>query len=225
MKYIFILIYTVATVFIIYFFQSIEQWLIESNFSWTSAKIAPYFLLLILGLLIGRWMNQFLLFKLISNKIKLLKRIVFLVITFIPFGIGFALNPIYEGDFSKQGKEIQKDTKKDFKNADLAVITIPGCPFCYHSISKLKQLKRRNPSMRIKFIVCTDNDADLIDYRAEGGNEIVVVKTKNGESLGKLAEGKFPTFVMVQNNQAIYSWSNDQFGCRALDQLENQLVN
>jgi hypothetical protein len=37
-----------------------------------------------------------------------------------------------------------------------------------------------------------------------------------------MAEGKFPTFVMVKNNKAAYSWSNDQFGCLALDQLESE---
>jgi thioredoxin-related protein len=226
MKYLLISFYIITTSLTLYLFTSIEQWVINSNFSWTSAKIAPYLLLVIFGVLIARWLSKFFIYKIISNRIKFLRPIVFVVITAIPFVIGFVLNPIYEGDFSKQGTEIQnQESINDFRKVDLAVITIPGCPYCYHSISKLKQLKARNPEMRIKFIVCTSNNEDLKDYIAEGGKEIVVTKTKNTENLSKMTEGKFPTFVMVKNNKAIYSWSNDQFGCLALDQLESEFSN
>ncbi len=226
MKYFLISFYAITSALVLYFFSSIEQWVINSNFSWTSAKVAPYLLLLIFGVLIARWFSKFLIFKIISNRLKFLRPIVFVVITAIPFIIGFVLNPIYEGDFSKQGTEIQNpETISDFRKADLAVITIPGCPYCYHSISKLKQLKARNPEMRIKFIVCTSSNDDLRDYIAEGGEDIVVSKTKNIEILSKMAQGKFPTFVMIKNNKAAYSWSNDQFGCLALDQLETDLSN
>jgi hypothetical protein len=224
MKYFLISFYTVTSLLVLYFFTSIEQWVINSNFSWTSAKIAPYLLLVIFGILIARWFSKFFIYKIISNRLKFLRPIVFVVITAIPFVIGFTLNPIYEGDFSKQGTEIKNTTFiNDFRKADLAVITIPGCPYCYHSISKLRQLKARNPEMRIKFIVCTSNDEELKDYIAEGGNDIMVSKTKNIESLSKMAEGKFPTFVMVKNNKAVYRWSNDQFGCMAIDHLESEL--
>jgi hypothetical protein len=223
MKYFLISFYTVTSLLVLYFFTSIEQWVINSNFSWTSAKIAPYLLLVIFGILIARWFSKFFIYKIISNRLKFLRPIVFVVITAIPFVIGFVLNPIYEGDFSKQGTEIQNsESITEFKNVDLAVIAIPGCPFCYHSISKLKQLKARNPEMKIKFIVCTYNKNDLKDYIAEGGKDITVIKSDKIEFLGKMAEGKFPTFVMVKNNKAAYSWSNDQFGCLALDQLESE---
>jgi hypothetical protein len=85
-------------------------------------------------------------------------------------------------------------------------------------------LKARNPEMRIKFIVCTSNTEDLKDYIAEGGKDIVVSKTNNSETLSKMAEGKFPTFVMIKNNKATYRWSNDQFGCLAMDELEHSLT-
>ena len=226
MKYFLISFYIITTALVLCFFTSIEQWLINSNFSWTSAKIGPYLLLVIFGVLIARWFSNIFIYKIISNRLKFLRPVVFVGITAIPFVIGFALNPIYEGDFSKEGTEIQnQESINDFRKVDLAVITIPGCPYCYHSISKLKQLKARNPEMKIKFIVCTSNNEDLKDYMAEGGKEIVVTKTKNIENLSKMAEGKFPTFVMVKNNKATYSWSNDQFGCLALDQLENEFSN
>jgi hypothetical protein len=226
MKYFLITFFTVAITFVLYFFTSIEQWIINSNFSWTIAKIGPYLLLVIFGVLIARWFSKIFIYKIISNRLKFLRPIVIVVITVIPFIIGFALNPIYEGDFSKEGTEIQNsEFINDFRSVDLAVITIPGCPYCYHTISKLRQLKSRNPRMRIKFIVCTSNSEDLKDYTAECGKEIVVRKTKNIEILSKMAEGKFPTFVMVKNNKAAYSWSNDQFGCLALDRLESEFSN
>lgn len=225
MKYFLLTIYLLISAFAIFLFTSIEQWLIQSNFSWTSAKLAPYLLLIILGFLLARWMRKFILFKIISNKIKFVRPIIFVLILAFPFSIGFALNPIYEGDFSKKGIEITADQSiSDFKHFDLAVIAIPGCPYCYHCIAKLRQLKARNPEMRIKFIVCTTNNDELKDYKAEGGKDIEVRKAKNIENLQILAEGKFPCFVMIQKNKAVYRWSNDQFGCLAMDELEHSLT-
>jgi hypothetical protein len=198
--------------------------MVNSNFSWTFSKITPYLLLVILGVLIARWFTKFLLFKLISNRLKFMKSLVFCCFMAIPFVIGFILNPIYEGDFSKQGTEINRTISlNEFKNEDLSVIAIPGCPFCYHSISKLKILQQRNPKMRINFIVCSNNPEDLKVYQEEAGKEINVRLTKNSLQLEQMAEGRFPTFVMHRQNKPVYKWSNDQFGCLAMDQLESEI--
>ncbi len=224
MKYLLISIYSIAITFVLHFFVTIEEWLIESNFSWTGAKIGPYLLLIIFGFLAARWFGNFTVYQLISKRIKILRPILFIIIMSLPFIAGFALNPIYEGDFSKQGTAIEKfQPIKDFKDVDLAVIAIPGCDYCYHSIAKLRQIKSRNPKMKIKFILCSSNFAELKDYIAEGGNTVKVTTTRNIESLQNLAEGKFPAFIMVKNDKAVYRWSNDQFGCMAIDHLESEL--
>ncbi len=224
MKYILLTFYISISTTNIFLFSSIEQWLIQSDFSWTISKITPYLLLIISGILIARWVSKFFFFKIISNRLKFLKPFIFVTITAIPFVIGFALHPIYEGDFSKQGTTIEKfQPIKDFKDVDLAVIAIPGCDYCYHSIAKLRQIKSRNPKMKIKFILCSSSFAELKDYIAEGGNTVKVTTTRNIESLQNLVEGKFPTFIMLKNDKAVYRWSNDQFGCMAIDHLESEL--
>lgn len=217
MKYIAILFYAGLTVLNILKLRAFERVLIEYGVSWTLSKMIPYITLLLLGFLIARWLKRWVIFKL-----PYVRRIVFFSALLIPFIVGFAMNPIYEGDFSQEGTEIT-DFKKlsDFKNSHLTVIAIPGCPFCFESIEKLKVLKDRNPKMKIKFVVCTKT-ASLSEYSKEAGAAAVVMKAKNPETLSDLADGRFPTFIMVKSGKPVYKWSNDQFGARALDKLEDE---
>lgn len=225
MKYIVLLIYIGIALLNILKFGVIEKTLVNMGLSWTLSKILPYLTLLVVGLLIGRWFKRRIIFK-----VARMKKIVFWSVIFVPFIVGFVVNPIYQDDFSG-GTELT-DPKKlaEFRNADLVVIAMPGCPYCFESISaKLKPLKKRNPDMRIKFVVCPMDKSELktsayLDpYRKEGGTAIKVSKTvKNRDALVEIAEGRFPTFVMVKDNRPAYKWGNDQFGVRALDKLESE---
>ena len=219
MKYINLLILLALSIFNILKFERIELFLTNVGLSWTLSKLIPYLTLILLGFLLARWFKRRIIFKL-----PYVRKIVFITALFLPFIAGFIINPIYSGDFSQNGTEIADPVKmSDFRNADLAVIAIPGCPHCFGSIAKLKRIKDRNPKIRIKFIVCTKSNADLKEYQTEGGTAITVVKANNPETLGELAEGRFPTFALVLSSKAVYKWSNDQFGVRAIDKLEDDL--
>lgn len=216
MKYIAIVIYAGLAVLNILKFKAFEHTLIEYGVSWTLSKLIPYFTLLLLGFIMARWFRRWIIFKL-----PYVRRIVFFSVLLLPLIVGFAIHPIYQDDFA-EGTEIT-DAKKlsDFRNAHLVVITIPDCPYCFESISKLKVLKERNPKMKIKFVVCTKT-ANLSTYRKEAGNAVTVVKANNPETLAEMAEGRFPTFMLVKSGKPVYRWFNDQFGVRALDKLEGE---
>jgi hypothetical protein len=184
------------------------------------SKSLPYFLLFIGGILIS-----FNFKNLIKNTY--LKSIFILVISFLPFVIGFAIHPIYQGDYSLTGKKTDQQLAYDdfSKNINLAVITIPNCPYCFESIQKLKVLKERNPLMNIEFIVCSDKKSDLTNYKIESKNKLKIKLAKNMDTLAKLANYKFPTFVQISNKKPQMLWSNSQFGVRAIDFLEKQIEN
>lgn len=217
MKYIAIIIYAGLTVLNILKFKVIEKTFIEYGMSWTLSKLLPYITLLLLGFLMARWFKRWIIFKL-----PVIRRIVFFGVLLLPLIVGFATNRIYEGDFSQAGTEITDGKKlSDFRNSHLTVIAIPGCPFCFESIAKLKILKERNPKMKIKFVVCTKTES-ISEYKKEAGTAAVVMKANNPETLAEMAEGRFPTFVLVKAGKPVYKWSNDQFGVRALDKLEDE---
>ena len=219
MKYIFLFIYAGLTLLNLLKFQKIEQYMLEAGFSWTFSKVFPYITLLILGFLLARWCRRRIIFR-----VKYVRTIVFILVLALPFVVGLIMNPIYDGDFAQQGVEMtKKQYVGDFKNADLVVIAIPNCPYCYGSIQKLKLIKQRNPAVRIKFVVCNSDPQTLIPYKEAGGDAIKVVNGRNIDALSQIAEYRFPTFVLLKNNVPVSKWANDQFGVRALDKLEKAL--
>lgn len=210
-----LILLTVFTVLFITFFKRIELISLNLGLSWTFSKILPYFILGLSGVLL---FMQFI--KINFNKF--LKLIIGSIILLLPFLIGFILNPIYEGDFSKQGASIKTNfSPKDFKNNGLMVVTIPDCPFCFGAIEKLKILKRRNPQLKIEFVVCSTNKQSIQNYIKEINGEFSIRLANNPENLAKTAGFKFPAFIKVQNKKPIYKWSNDEFGVRAIDDFES----
>ncbi len=195
-----------------------EDLFLNLGMSHTISKTIPYLLSILVGLYLAR-----IIFKSQRVKNKIAKLIVAILAFIVPFGIYFAFNPIYEGDFSEDGKEIKirNATTTSVKNG-LLVLTIPGCPYCFESISSLKQMKNRNPELNIIFAVTGSKDTLVLkDYRKEVGGVFPVQLLPNSIALSSEIGSKFPAFIMVKNGSAIYSWSNDQFGVRAKDRVEN----
>lgn len=180
--------------------------------SWTVAKIIPYLLSLVIGVLISTFF-----FRKSARKKKLLFRT---LISVIPLILYFAVFPIYEGDFSNHPYTPSILKLDELKGNDLVVISIPGCPYCFESIEKLNLLKKRNPKMKISFLVCTADKKDLKDYKKAISSSISVKKSVEADSLFQIANQGFPTFVQMRNGKIQRAWSNDSFGVRALDALE-----
>ena len=212
-----LILLTFFTLLFITFFKKIELISLNIGLSWTFSKILPYFILGICGVLL---FIQFI--KMNFNKF--LKFISGLIILILPFLIGFVLNPIYEGDFSKQGASIKSNfSSTDFKDDGLLVVTIPDCPFCFGAIEKLKIIKRRNPKLKIDFVVCSTNKQYIKNYIKEINGEFSIRLADNPEELAKTSGFKFPTFFKVENKKPTYMWSNDQFGVRAIDEFESSI--
>lgn len=202
-------------IIVIVFFKKIEKFLIDLNFSWTLSKSTPYILLIIFGVLLMMSMKKYLKMNSYLNLVMLI------VGGVLPFIIGFIFNPIYEGDFSKQGiTSFTATSKKDIQGVDLVVITIPGCRFCHESTIYSNLIQKRNPDLKIRYIVCAKDSNQIEPYRDKLDKKIAVVLAEDPNQAAKTAGGSFPAFLLIQNNKAIQKWSNDQFGVRAKDMVE-----
>lgn len=210
---------SIVSISSILFFKNIETIAFDYGYTWTFAKILPYATLVIAGFILA-----FSIFKspFIHKILKKWIRVFIIVFGFVfPFTLGFALNPIYEGDFSLDGEKITKNLSPlDFETDGITVIAIPGCHFCFESIEKLKKIKKRNPKLSIHFVVCSEEKNMLIDYLKEVNGVFTVCNSQNPTELSKMSKHIFPSFIMVKHKRPVYSWSNDQFGVRAIDFIE-----
>jgi hypothetical protein len=199
-------------------FKSFELNLLINGFSWTMSKLLPYLTLVIGGILLAYSFS-----KGFKVKSRIAKFLIGLVLFAAPFAIGFALHPIYEGDFSSEGTEIKESTVKVDEKYDLLIVTIPDCPFCLESITRLKLIKKRNPNIHMLFSVCTRDKQKISLYKELIAGDFDIELAKDIEASVKLAEGHFPTFVQLKKGLPVYKWSNDQFGAGALDKLEAEI--
>ena len=199
-------------------FSQIESLVLSIGTSWAFAKISPYAFTVISGIVLGLQIK-----KKYSKNTSLKYISIFLAII-LPFSIGFALHPIYEGDFTNApGEKIKINySTKDFQSDGLIVATIPNCPFCFESIKTLKKIHKRNPHLKIEFIVCARNETYLKKYKKEINGDFLIRMSQNADSLTLTAGLKFPAFFIVKNKKPLYKWSNDQFNVLTIDRIENK---
>jgi len=196
--------------------NTIENLLLDSGLSWTFSKALPYVAMILIGFLLVRWIKGKL------NNFKKPISIFFKIVTFaVPFVIYFLFFPIYEGDFSNSSDRVAIGEYEELKGKKLVVLTIPNCPFCYEAIGKIKKIKERVPLMEVDYIVCSENSSSTDFYRDEGQGVITVKLAKDAQKMSALAKGSFPTFILVDEKRNLQTWSNDNFGVRAIDFIEN----
>ncbi len=193
-----------------------ESYFLESGLSWTMSKAVPYVIMVFVGLLLILVVKRFL--KSIN---KYLKWVLLLIIFAVPFGIYFILHPIYQGDFSNNVVQVEKiDEFNELEGEKLVVITIPGCKYCYEAVDDLLIMKSRLKNISIEYIVCSTDSSTVNWYKEKTGTQIDVRIAQNPESLMRLADYAFPTYILVDNNKPLKKWSNDSFGVFAKDEVE-----
>ncbi len=183
--------------------------------SWTVSKAIPYTTCVLLGLLFivltRKWKTQM---KWVSTIVKSL-----LFIT--PFTLYFAFYPIYVGDFSNNG--VKTITNLEFpESKSVTVIVLPNCPYCYQSLSLMMKLIKRNPAISISYWVATsDTIPEKTAILRVMPKEFKAIQQHETKAISELTKGTFPCFVISNNKKAVKIWNNNQFGVRALDEIES----
>lgn len=197
------------------FFQEFRAFLLHLNFSWKFSFLFPFVSEFLCGTIV-------LVFSWGYFHKKWLRGLVSIILLTLPFGISFAFNPIYEGDLSKKGKVLEGISRIDeFHGCDFVVLTIPDCPYCKESTSRINILQQRNPEMRIKYVVCASKPDAVSELRSQLNSKVKIQTIENLQLVLEISQGKFPCFVRIEKGIAVYKWYNNQLGVRALDWLES----
>ncbi len=195
--------------------NTIESYFLTLGMSWTLSKAIPYMTCVLLGLLFivltRKWKTQMIW---VSITVKSL-----LFIT--PFTLYFAVYPIYVGDFSNNG--VKTITNLEFpESKSITVIVLPNCPYCYQSLSLMMKLKKRNPTISISYWVATsDTIPEKTAILRVMPKEFKAIQQHETKAISELTKGTFPCFVISNNKKAVKIWNNNQFGVRALDEIES----
>ena len=189
-----------------------EELLNYFGLSFTASKFSPYFLAIFLGFFFSK-----LLYRHISASIII--RILFItLITVLPFGIYFAIHPIFEGDISNEGVIIRKNLDLP-KNKDLLIIALADCPFCIQSQKTIKIIHQKNKRIKAEYIIVNGTKQDSIRYARMLHGFASCRTVKNSVPLTQTIQGKFPSFILVQKGRLKKVWNNNNFSVRAWDEV------
>lgn len=209
---IFLLISLSLGITVIIMHRTIGREIFEGGGSWTRSQLIPYLLC---------WTNALLVlvFALNTFKSKLISALVGLLLMTGIVGVDFYQNKIYQGDFSKNSVEIQSDNSQ-LKKGVLTAITIPGCPHCHTSVEVLKAMKKRQPELKIQFLVCSADSTSLEEYVQPINGAFDLALFENLDDLNQLGITGFPSFIYTDAQGNKQRWSNDNFGAPARDFIE-----
>ena len=189
-----------------------EELLNYFGLSFTASKFLPYFLAVLLGFFFSK-----LLYRHISAS-KIIRILFITLITLLPFGIYFAIHPIFEGDISNEGVIIRKNLDLP-KNKDLLIIALADCPFCIQSQKTIKIIHQKNKRIKAEYIIVNGTKQDSIRYARMLHGFASCRTVKNSVPLTQTIQGKFPSFILVQKGRLKKVWNNNNFSVRAWDEI------
>jgi hypothetical protein len=189
-----------------------EELLNYFGLSFTASKFLPYFLTVFLGIVFSK-----LLYRHISAS-KIIRFLFITLITVLPFGIYFAIHPIFEGDISNEEINIKNNLDLP-KNKDLLIIALADCPYCIQSQKTIKIIHQKNTKIKAEYLIVNGTKQDSIRY-ARMLNGFASCRTmKNSIPLLQSIQGRFPSFILVRKGKLNKVWSNNTFGVRAWDEV------
>ena len=189
-----------------------ETLLNNLGLSFTLSKFIPYLLTILIGIVCAKLLSKHI------SASKIIRNIFITLITILPFGIYFAINPIFQGDFSNEGVLIKKKLELP-KNNDLLIIALADCPYCIQSQETIKLIHQKNTKIKAEYLILNGTKQDSIRY-ARMLNGFASCRTiKNSVHLIQTIQGSFPSFILVQNSTFKKVWNNNTFSVRAWDEV------
>jgi hypothetical protein len=189
-----------------------EELLNYFGLSFTASKFLPYFLAVFLGIVFSK-----LLYRHISAS-KIIRNIFITLITVLPFGIYFSIHPIFQGDFSNEGVLIKKKLELP-KNNDLLIIALADCPYCIQSQETVKLIHQKNTKIKAEYLIVNGTKQDSIRYARMLLGFASCRTVKNSVPLIQTIQGRFPSYILVQNGIFKKVWNNNTFSARAWDEV------
>lgn len=191
-----------------------ESFFLNLGLSYTWSKALPYILMIILGVLIGIYLFR-------KTKSKIIRILAILLIG-TPFGIYFAINPIYQGDFTNESRIVEHSPQtSELSGKKLVVISLPGCGYCKESVERLRQVKKLHRNIEVEYVVTSTDSTTLDFYKEVIKGEFPLRLANNPDEMSKIAQGRYPSFVLVNEKEPMTVWVNNTFGVMAMDKVVN----
>jgi thiol-disulfide isomerase/thioredoxin len=191
------------------FFETI---LLDLGFTWTLAKYFPFLLAIFVGWLFFRWVkkihiNKWILFPLLA------------LVFCLPFVTYFFFYPIYQPDLYNQSYRPKTLLNEPPKGTTLAVVVLPGCPYCMQTTAVMNRLAKQNKNLKIAYYMVSEDPIAQKTLRKQLDKRISIRYTKDATLWMLAAEGVFPSYLLFDNKQLKRAWHNTTFGVLALDEL------
>ena len=154
------------------------------------------------------------------NSTLVLRRVVSILILFGGSGIAFAFNPIYEGDFSHQYREITlAGENADTFQEGLTMIALPGCEYCYEKLREMKFVKNIYPEIPMYVLVVNEDEIAVENYRKASEGMFEVDQFPKSTLLKSIIQEGYPNLIYKSNanSSLIINWSNSGFGSASWD--------
>jgi hypothetical protein len=189
-----------------------EELLNYFGLSFTVSKFLPYLLTILIGIICAKLLSKHL------SASKIIRNIFTALITILPFGIYFAIHPIYQGDFSNEGVLIKKKLVLP-KDKDLLIVALADCPYCIQSQETIKIIHQKNKKIKAEYLIVNGTKQDSIRYARRLLGFASCRTIKNSVPLLQTIQGSFPSFILVRKGKLNKVWSNNTFGVRAWDEV------
>lgn len=192
--------------------NALETFLLDLGFSWTLAKYFPF----LLALLLGWWF-----FRIVKN-IKMNKWILFPLLGLVfclPFVSYFFFYPIYQPDLQNKTYRPKVLVNSPPNGKALAVVVLPGCPYCIQTIKTMNRLAEQNTKLKIVYYMVSEDPSTQRWFRKRLDQRIGLRYTKDAVLWMLGAEGVFPSYLLFDNKRLKRAWHNTTFGVLALDEL------
>ena len=213
-----IILSVLALALLIFFHTSIIELGLSMRLSFTFSKILPYMVeFFAVCLIIYQVYSQYLMGTSLTTR-----RLVSILILFGGSGIAFAFNPIYEGDFSHQYREIMlAGENADTFQHGITMIAMPGCSHCYERLEEMKRVAKIYPSLPMYVLVINEDIYALEEYRERSQGLLQVDLFPKSTLLKTIIQDGFPNLMYKSNDgtSQLINWSNSGFGSASWDYI------
>lgn len=206
------------------FHTHLFDWVVNLGMSWTFAFLLPWILV---SLFAGLFAWE------LRKRLKQHYKIWVPLLAFLLFlGLHFSLNPIYEGDLNKFGKEkkwqenqILEDVLAYDSNFEgLVCVASPNCPYCIEAVQKKINAIHKRGHVQIIVYLGNGGEQEILLFRDRAqAFEVPIILNSHPEDGIDIDENVIPVFVYIKNQTVTHLWRNDQLGYRALDWIEKRL--
>lgn len=192
----------------------LENSLLDLGLGWTLTKFIPYLFFIGLGILLLRIT--------LRQRLTIWLRFPLAILLLLaPFWSYFFFYPIYQPDIYNSAYKPKILPAEKPAKTTLAVVVLPGCPYCLQTAAQMNRLAEQNKQLQIVYYFVSEDPSAAQLFRRKLNKRIQITYSQDATLWMLAAEGVFPSYLLFDNKQLKRAWHNTTFGVRALDELKN----